>query len=71
MGFLVAQWSRIPLPMQETQEKKGSIPGSGRSLEKEMEIHSSILSWEIPWMEEPVHGLQRVGYDFQLDNSHL
>ena len=22
-------------------------------LEKEMEIHSSILAWKIPWMEEP------------------
>ena len=26
----------------------GSIPGSGRSLEKEMATHSSILAWEIP-----------------------
>ena len=31
----------------------GSIPGSGRSLEKEMATHSSILAWRIPWMEEP------------------
>ena len=30
----------------------GSIPGSGRSLEKEMATHSSILAWEIPWTEE-------------------
>ena len=22
-------------------------------LEKEMAIHSSILAWKIPWMEEP------------------
>jgi len=22
-------------------------------LEKEMETHSSILAWEIPWTEEP------------------
>ena len=22
-------------------------------LEKEMATHSNILSWEIPWMEEP------------------
>ena len=22
-------------------------------LEKEMETHSSILAWKIPWMEEP------------------
>ena len=34
-----------------------SIPGSGRSLEKEMATHSSILTWEIPWTEEP-GGLQ-------------
>ena len=31
----------------------GSIPGSGTSLEKETATHSSILSWEIPWTEEP------------------
>ena len=31
----------------------GFIPGSGRSLEKEMATHSSILTWEIPWAEEP------------------
>ena len=31
----------------------GSIPGSGRSLEKGMETHSSILAWRIPWTEEP------------------
>ena len=31
----------------------GSIPGSGNPLEKGMAIHSSILAWEIPWMEEP------------------
>jgi len=30
----------------------GSIPGSGRSLEKEMATHSSTLVWKIPWMEE-------------------
>ena len=27
----------------------GSIPGLGRSLEKEMATHSSILAWRIPW----------------------
>ena len=31
----------------------GSSPGSGRSLEKGMEIHSSILAWTIPRKEEP------------------
>ena len=34
----------------------GSIPGSGRSLEKEMALHSSILSWEISWTERILLG---------------
>ena len=46
---------------------QGSIPGSGRSLEKGMATHSSILAWRIPWMEEPGRlpstGSQRVGHD--------
>ena len=29
-------------------------------LEKEMATHSSILAWEIPWIEEP-GGLQSIG----------
>ena len=36
------------------------------SLEKEMATHSSILTWRIPWTEEPgwlqSTGLKRVGY---------
>ena len=46
---------------------EGLIPGSGRSLEKEMATHSNILAWRIPWTEEPGGlqsiGLQRVRYD--------
>ena len=45
----------------------GSIPGLGRSLEKEMTTHSNILAWRIPWTEEPgglqSTGLQAVGHD--------
>ena len=45
----------------------GSIPGSGRSLEKEMATHSSTLAWKIPWTEEcgrlQSMGSQRVGHD--------
>ena len=37
----------------EPQKMVDSIPGSGRSLEKEMTTHSSILAWTIPWTEEP------------------
>ena len=36
------------------------IPGSGRSLEKEMATHFSILAWRIPRTEEP-GGLQSMG----------
>ena len=32
----------------------GSIPGSGRSLEKEMVTHSGTFAWKIPCMEKPV-----------------
>ena len=58
--------------MPEMQENQGSIPGSGRLLEKEMATHSSILPWEIPWTEEtsglqPI-GLQRVGHDLETKN---
>ena len=38
----------------------GSIPGLGRSLEKEMATQSSLLATEIPWTEEP-GGLQSMG----------
>ena len=54
----------------------GSTRGFGRSLEKGMAIHSSILAWRIPWTEEPGElqsmglqrgvqsiGLQRVRHD--------
>ena len=41
--------------------------GQEDPLEKEMETHSSILAWEIPWTEEPgglqSMGKQRVGHD--------
>ena len=40
---------RLPV-MQETQVRS---LGWKDPLEKEMAIHSSILAWEIPWMEEP------------------
>ena len=38
----------------------GSIIGLGRSLEKGMATHFSILAWRIPWTEEP-GGLQSTG----------
>ena len=38
----------------------GSISGLGRSLERGMATHSSILAYRIPWTEEP-GGLQSMG----------
>ena len=50
--------------MQETQVR--SLGGKDR-LEKEMEAHSSVLTWEIPWTEESGRlqfiGLQRVRHN--------
>ena len=42
------------------------IPGSGRSLEKEITTYSSILAWRSPWTEEPGRlqsmGSQSIGH---------
>ena len=35
------------------QKRKVRFLDWGDPLEKEMATHSSILAWEIPWMEEP------------------
>ena len=50
----MAQWSRICLPMQDTQVQS---LGWEDPLEEEMETYTSILAWKIPWTEEP-DGLQ-------------
>ena len=34
-------------------ETWGLTPELGKSLEKGMATHSSILAWRIPWTEEP------------------
>ena len=43
-------------------------------LEKEMETHSSILTWKNSWMEEPgmlqSMGLQRVGQGWATKHTH-
>ena len=45
----------------------GSTTESGRSLEKEMATHSSVLAWRIPGMTEPgglpSMGPHRVGHN--------
>ena len=44
----------------------GSISGLGRSPGVGMALHSSILAWRIPWIEEP-GGLQSVGVPKESD----
>ena len=62
-------WVKIPRALLVAQKIKNLSAiketwvwslGQEDPLEKEMAIHSSILSWEIPWIEEPV-GLQSMG----------
>ena len=55
------------LPMQDMwQELLVESQGWESPLKEEMATHSSILSWRIPWTEEPCRlqftGLQRVGH---------
>ena len=42
--------AKNPPTKQETQVQS---LGQKDPLEKEMATHSSILAWEIPWIEEP------------------
>ena len=46
----MAQTVKYLSAMQETQVQSLSQEDT---LEKEMATHSSILTWKIPWMEEP------------------
>lgn len=60
----VAQGVKNLPAMQETQEIQFRSLGQGRSLEKEMAMHLSILAWENPKEGggaggATVHGLQK------------
>ena len=48
----------------------GSTPGLGRSPQKEMATHSSILAWRIPWAEEPGR-LQSMGLQSRTQLSNF
>ena len=53
--------------MQQIQETWVQFLGGEDPLEEEMATHSSILTWKIPWIEEPGRlqsmGSQQVGHD--------
>ena len=63
----MAQQIKNALAMQEPQETWVQSLGQEDPLEKEMAIHSSTISWKIPWTEEPGRlqsmRSQRVGHD--------
>ena len=67
---LVAQTVKNLPTMWETQVRS---LGQEDPLKKEMATHSSVLTWRIPWREEPgglqSMGLQSVGHD-QVTNTH-
>ena len=67
MGFPGSASGKEPTCQCKDLRDTSSIPGRGRSPEKEMAAHSRILAWRIPWTEEPgvpqTMGLQRVGHD--------
>ena len=54
---LRVQMVEYPLAMQEVWAR---FLSQEYPLEKEMETHSSILAWRIPWTEE-ADGLQSMG----------
>ena len=60
----MAQTVKHLLTMRETQVQS---LGWKDPLEEEMATHPTILTWRIPWTEEPGGiesvGLQRVGHD--------
>ena len=63
----MAQWVKNLSAIQQTQEMQIQSLGQEDPPEKGMATHSSILTWRIPWPEEPdgleSMGSQRVGHD--------
>ena len=70
--FPVVQTVKNLPAMQETRVQS---LGQEDPPEKGIAIHSSILAWRIPWMEEPGRlqsiGLQRVGHDWEINTLTL
>ena len=71
MGFLGGSVVKDP-PAKE--KMRASSLGWEFPLEKEMATRSSILAWEVPWIEEPGRlasmGLQRVRPDSVTEHEH-
>ena len=61
MNYQHCIWNRASLGKESTCDV-GDLGWEGL-LEKEMATHSSILTWRIPWTEEPGRQSQRVRHD--------
>ena len=60
--------------MRETWKTWVRSLGQEDPLEEEIATHSNILTWKIPWTEEPGRlqfmGLQRIGDDLATEHAH-
>ena len=67
IGFPSGSVVKNPPAKARDTERRIQSRGQEDPLEEEMAPHSSILSWKIPWTEEPgglqSMGSQRVGHD--------
>ena len=61
-------WQRTCLSMLQMHVDSGSIPGSGRCLERETATCSSILAWKLPWTELQSMGSQCIS---QIQNLRV
>ena len=65
-GHLITRASLVVKNSPANAGDACSITGLGRSLEKEMATHSSILACEIPWIEEPGRwGCKRIRHNLR------
>ena len=66
------RWKRIHL---QCRRPRFNPWGREDPLEQGMATHSSVLTWRIPWTEEPgglqSMGSQRVGHDWVTKNTHM
>ena len=67
MGFPGGSVVKNPPAMQESQEEQVPSLGQEDPMAESMAAHSSVLTWRIPWTEEPGRlqfiGLQGVRHD--------
>ena len=72
--FCMAQWVKNLPAIQESQETWVPLLSQEDPLKKEMATYSSILTWRIPWTEEPgrLESLrsQRIGHDLATEQRN-